>query len=217
MSSCALRSATPSARISIPPNCVGHIDGTDVRDTTNSPLFATCGIEILCGRSQVGPGSGPELPRGDSDEPLEVAGELALVREPGEGGDLRQREVTRLSEEFPGALDAARDDVLVRRQPGGALELPGEVVGAEAGDRRQLLQGRGAAEVFLDVLDDGAEPPPRQPSVSPARRALGCQDVPDQADGQDVGQRLGGQWPPGAAGGQLGIHRPHRGPEVWQV
>ena len=52
-------------------------------------------------------------------------------------------------------------DVLVRRQPGGRLELPREMVGAEAGDRRHLLQARAGVEVFLDVLDDGPEPPPR--------------------------------------------------------
>ena len=109
------------------------------------------------------------------------------------------------------------DDVLVRRQPGGRLELPGEVVGAEAGDRGHLLQGRAGVEVFLDVLDDGAEPPPRQRAVPPARGPAGCQDVSDQVDGQDVGQRLGGEPPPGAAGRQLGVHRPHRGPEVREV
>ena len=54
---------------------------------------------------------------------------------------------------------------------------------------------------------------PSRPCAGPAR----CQDVSDQVDGQDVGQRLGGERPPGAAGGQLGIHRPHRGPEVRQV
>src|SRR5215471_13021891 len=35
----------------------------------------------------------PELPGGDADEALEVAGELALVREAGTCGDLRQGEV----------------------------------------------------------------------------------------------------------------------------
>ena len=51
----------------------------------------------------------------------------------------------------------------------------------------------------------------------PRRGPAGRQDVPDQVDGQDVGQRLGGEPPPGAAGGQLGIHRQHRGPEVREV
>jgi hypothetical protein len=65
------------------------------------------------------------------------------------------------------------------------------VVGAEAGDRRQLLQGQAGVEVFLDVLDDGAEPPPRQRAVPPARRAARRRDVPEKVDGQDVGQGLG--------------------------
>src|SRR5580704_16888731 len=49
-------------------------------------LGGTCGLLCeSCGR--------PELPRRDADEPLEVMGELALVREAGAGGDLRQGEV----------------------------------------------------------------------------------------------------------------------------
>ena len=64
----------------------------------------------------------------------------------------------------------------------------------------------------------GAASPPWQRAVPPARRPAGGQDVPDQVDGQDVGQGLGGEPPPaGAAGGQLGVHRPHRGPELRQV
>src|SRR5499433_518408 len=98
-----------------------------------------------------------ELPRCDADNALEVMGELALIREPGVRGDLRQGPFGSGLEELPGPLDAAQDDVLVRRQPGGPLQLPDEVVGAEAGDRGQLLQGRATVEVLLDVLDDGSE------------------------------------------------------------
>src|SRR5215475_3810386 len=93
-------------------------------------------------RRFVGSYARPELSRRDADQALEVMGELALVREAGVRGDLRQGEVASGLQELPGPLDAAGDDVLVRRQPGGPLELPGEVVGAEAGDRGHLLQGR---------------------------------------------------------------------------
>jgi hypothetical protein len=37
-------------------------------------------------------------------------------------------------QELLGPLDATQDDVLVRRQTGGRLELPREVVGVEADD-----------------------------------------------------------------------------------
>ena len=47
------------------------------------------------------------------------------------------------------SFNAAGDDVLVRRQTGGGLELPREVVGIEADDRRHLRQGRAAVEVLL--------------------------------------------------------------------
>src|SRR5262249_51538369 len=138
----------------------------------------------------------PELPRGDADYALEVMGELALIREPGVRSDLRQGQFGSGLQELPGPLDAAQDDVLVRRQPGGPLELPDEVVGAEAGDRGQLLQGRATVEVFLDVLDDSAELRSGERAGSPARGLAGRQDVPDHADGQGRGPRLGGQRAP---------------------
>ena len=50
---------------------------------------------------------------------------------------------------------------------------------------------------------------------APGRR--GARTCADQVDGQDVGQGLGGEPPPGAAGRQLGIHRQHRGPELREV
>src|SRR5215472_3195284 len=109
-------------------------------------------------RRFVGSYARPELPRRDADQALEVMGELALVREAGARGDLRQGEVAAGLQQLLGPLDAAGDDVLVRRQSGGPLELPGEVVGTEAGDSGHLLQGRAGVKVFLDVLDDGAEP-----------------------------------------------------------
>ena len=49
----------------------------------------------------------PELPRRDADETLEVLAELALVREAGAGGDLRQGQVGSSLQELPGLLDAA--------------------------------------------------------------------------------------------------------------
>src|SRR5262249_55544394 len=131
-----------------------------------------CLLGDSCGR--------PELPRRDADEALEVMAELALVREAGAGGDLRQGQVGSCLQELPGPLDAAHDHVLVRRQPGGCLELPGEVVDAQMGRRGHLLQSQAGVEVFLDVLDDGAEPPLRQHAVPPALGPAGCRDVPDQ-------------------------------------
>src|SRR6516225_4529359 len=128
----------------------------------------------------------PELPRRDADEALEVMGELALIREAGARGDLHQGQVVFGLQELPGPLDAAGDDVLVRRQPGGPPELRRKVVGAEAGDCGQLLQGRAGVEVLLDVLDDGAELRPGERAGSPARGRAGRRNVPDQVNGQGV-------------------------------
>ena len=55
-----------------------------------------------------------------------------MVREARARGDFRQGEVA-LAQELLHPLDAAGDDVLVRRQPRGGLEPPGEVVEAEVG------------------------------------------------------------------------------------
>src|SRR5262249_31069963 len=109
----------------------------------------------------------PELPRRDADQALEVMGELALVREAGVDGDLRQGGVASGLQELLGPLDAAGDDVLVRRQSGGRLELPREVVGAEVRGRGQLPKCQAAVEVLLDVLDDRAKPLPWERPVRP--------------------------------------------------
>jgi hypothetical protein len=78
---------------------------------TRTRLLETCGpLGDSCWR--------PELPRRDADEALEVMGELALVREAGAQGDLRQGQARPCFQELFGPLDAAQDDVLVRRQPG---------------------------------------------------------------------------------------------------
>src|SRR6516165_631052 len=121
----------------------------------------------------------PELPWGDPDDALEMMGELALVREAGVRGDLSQGEVASRLQELLGPLHAAGDDVLVRRQSGGPLELPDEVVGTEAGDSGHLLQGRAGVEVFLDVLDDGPEPCSGERAIPPARGLAGRRNVPD--------------------------------------
>jgi hypothetical protein len=147
-------------------------------------LGGTCG---LLGDSCVR----PEPPRCDADEALEVTAEGALVREAGARRDLCQGEVA-FAQELLRPLDATQDDVLVRRQSGGGLELPREVVGVEADNRSQLRQGRADVEVFLDVLDDGAEHRSGERAVPPAPGLAGRQDMSDQVDCQDVGQRLGG-------------------------
>jgi hypothetical protein len=96
----------------------------------------------------------PELPRCDADEALEMMAEHALVRKAGAGGDLRQGQAA--LQQLLGPLDAPGDDVPVRRLTSGRLELPREVVDAEAGDSGHLLQGRAGVEVVLDVLHDQA-------------------------------------------------------------
>ena len=63
-----------------------------------------------------------------------MMGELVFIREAGTRHDLCQGEVTVLLQELFGPLDAAVEHVLVRREADGPLELPGEVIGAEAGD-----------------------------------------------------------------------------------
>src|SRR5258708_36134356 len=120
-------------------------------------------------------------------------GELALVIEAGVRGDLCQREVASGLQELLGPLDATGKDVLVRRHAGGLLELPGEVIGAETGDRGDLLQARAGTQVFLDVLDDGPELRSGECAVPPDRGPARWQNVSDQMDDQEVGQRVGGE------------------------
>jgi hypothetical protein len=102
-----------------------------------------------------------------------MAGELALVREAGVRCHLCQGQVGPRLQEVLGPLDAARDDVPMRRQPGGRLELPREVVDAEVRGRGQLPQAQAGVEVLLDVLNDRAKPPSRERPSRPTSRQAG--------------------------------------------
>ena len=86
------------------------------------------------------------MSRRDADDALEAMGELALIRESDARRDLSQGEVTVGVQELLRPLDAARDDVLVRRHPGGRFELPRKVVGAEVDGRGHLRQGQAGVE-----------------------------------------------------------------------
>src|SRR5262249_18748857 len=158
----------------------------------------------------------PELPRRDADQALEVMAELTLVRKAGAGGDFRQGGVA-LSQELLRPFNPAGDDVLVRRQSSGRLELPREVVGAEVGDRRQLVQSQAGVEVFLDVFDDGMELPLSERTGRSKGRAAWGGGVADQLDSEQVGQRLRGETATGGGGRQVVIHCQHPGAQVWGV
>src|SRR5260370_2100153 len=68
-----------------------------------------------CDASELGDSCGhSELPRRDADEALEVTAELALVREAGAQGDLRQGQVRPCLHELLGPRDAPQDAALVR-------------------------------------------------------------------------------------------------------
>src|SRR5262249_3912407 len=109
-------------------------------------LVSACGVPgRACGSA--------EVLGGHADEPLEVAGEVALVPESAPGGDLRQREVIPALEQLLGPLDAPGDDVLVRGQAGGRLEQPGEVIRAEVDDGGDLVERDLRVEALLDVID----------------------------------------------------------------
>ena len=54
-------------------------------------------------------------------------------------------------------FNAARDHILVRRQPGGCLELSCEMIRTEMDDGHHLFQRWTAFEIFYDVLNDRAE------------------------------------------------------------
>ena len=58
-----------------------------------------------------------ELARHDTDGALEVVGTLALVREAGAGGDLRQGEVTAALQKPLGPVDTARGELLAGAVP----------------------------------------------------------------------------------------------------
>src|SRR5262249_60925581 len=138
-----------------------------ISGTRRAVLGEHCGV--LCDSCGLA-----ELARRDADGPLEMRGELTLVRESGVRGDLREREIVALAEELLRAFDPAGNDVLVRRQSDGRLELPreGECAGVRGlGDLRQQLVW---VEVFLDVLDHGVQLSRRGRALRAAGRVGEC-------------------------------------------
>src|ERR1700739_3873761 len=129
-----------------------------------------------------------KLSRCDAEDPLEVTGKLALIREPDAYSDLRQAELTVCPQEVLCSFNAARDQILVWRQPGARLELPGEVIGAEMSDGSHLLQRGTAFEIFHDVLDDRAELPVWKYAVCRGRQPMRTRGMTDQVNGQDSGE-----------------------------
>src|SRR5260221_11096512 len=112
---------------------------------------------------------------------------MALVREADAECDLRQAELAICPEEVLRSFNAARDHILVRRQPGGRLELAREVIGAEMNHGSHLLQRRTAFEIFHDVLDDSAELSARKNAVPRAWHPVRTRGMTDQVNGQTLG------------------------------
>ena len=113
---------------------------------------------------------------------------MALVRETGAERDIHQTELAICPQEMLRPFNAARDHILVRRQPSGCLELARKVIGAEMNDGSHLLQRRTASEIFHNVLDDGAELPTRKYAVRRGRQPLRTRGMTDQVNGQNVGE-----------------------------
>ena len=92
-------------------------------------------------------------------------------------GGLLQGEIATV-QELLRPFDAAGNELLVRRQAGGRLELPREVVDAEMGDGSQLPRSQAGLEVFRHLLGDGAELRSGERAVPTARGWVRRQDVP---------------------------------------
>jgi hypothetical protein len=129
-----------------------------------------------------------KLSRRDADDPLEVKGKMALVKEADPKRDLRQAELVVCPQQVLRSFNAARDQILVRRQPGGRLELSRKVIGAEMGDGSHLLLRRTAFEIFHDELDDPVELPSGKCAVRRGGQPTRARDMTDQLNGQDVGE-----------------------------
>lgn len=101
----------------------------------------------------------------------------ALIREAGAKRDLRQLELAVYPQGVLRPFNAARDHILVRRQPAGCLELSCEMIRTEMDDGRHLFQRWTAFEIFYDVLNDRAGLVVWEYSVR--RRRLGARDMAD--------------------------------------
>ena len=94
----------------------------------------------------------------------EVAGQRALVGEARGIGNVRQREIG-LRQHLLGALEPLLREVVVRRDAGGLLELPREMMHRQPGDGSQHRQIDAFAEVQIDEFPDPAHRACRQSTL----------------------------------------------------
>src|SRR3984893_15122959 len=180
--------ACPTIKIllSSEPGETRHGDGAQPGRAHPSLVRRVCytprGIQILaraCGLLRFSCGN-PKLSRRDAGDPLEVKGKIAVVREADAARHLHQTELAICPQEVLRSFNAARDHILVRRQPDGRLELAHKVIGAERNDGSHLLQCQIGAEIFHDVLDERAELPARKYAGNRGRQPMRTPDMTDQ-------------------------------------
>src|ERR1700751_1638936 len=76
----------------------------------------------------------PKPSRRDADDPLEVKGKFALIREADALSDFAEAEVVITAHELLGPFNTSCDYILMRRQPGRRFKLPSKVIGTDMND-----------------------------------------------------------------------------------
>ena len=91
--------------------------------------------------------------RGDTNEALEVPGEVALVKKANLARNLGNAQFP-LEEQAFGALNAGIENILMRCYSYDALECPCEVIGTHVSDQGEFRQGKMVVEVVVDIRKD---------------------------------------------------------------
>ena len=91
--------------------------------------------------------------RGNTNEPLEVPGEVALVKKADLVGDLGDAHISPQEQAF-GALNASIENILMRGYPCDLFERAREVVGAQASNKGEFGQRELLVEIVVDIRND---------------------------------------------------------------
>ena len=91
--------------------------------------------------------------RGDANEPLEVIGEVALVKKPDRVRDLCDAHISPQEQAF-GALKAGIEDILMRGHSCDLFERACEVIRAHISHKGEFGQCELLVEIVVDICND---------------------------------------------------------------
>src|SRR6202035_1961571 len=132
----------------------------------------------------------PKMSRCDPGNPFKMQTELALIRETSSYCYFGKAKFLPSAQEFLRSFNSSGNNELVGRQTGGGFKLACEMIRAEMDQLGHSFQCRSVVQVRHDVVDNCGKLSAGQHSTRPSCCSAESEEMTDQVNGQDVGERL---------------------------